>query len=335
MEALQEISFFDLLHPEDRAMVSDRYRRRMAGEVVPAAYAFRLRLAGKGDRWVEINTVVIQWQGAPASLNFLRDITARKRIEATASQIQKMEAVGALAGGIAHQFNNALSGITGHIDLLKLALPDHPTAIRYCEAMLKSARSMAGLTQQLLAYARGGKYQPRILSLADLVRDVLPIMEAADDKRIRIETALSPRTPRVHADAVQMRMVLLAVINNAAEAISKQTGRIRIETFDARIDPAAAEAFAGLPPGSYAGLSITDNGNGMAEEIRRRVFEPFFTTHFPGRGLGMAAAYGVVKNHGGYIYVDSEPGRGTTVHILLPPDSPPDATAESGRHKSA
>ena len=318
MTDLMKIPLLDLIHPEDRDMVNDRYHKRLAGKDVPQSYTFRFLAKSGKTVWVEISSVRIQWQKRPATLNFLRDITARKKVEASVSQIRKMEAVGALAGGIAHKFNNALSGITGYIDLLKFTLPDNPALTRYCEAMLESAQSMTGLTHQLLAYARGGKYQSQRLSLCGLVREVLPLMIATDKKQISIDTALSPQTPQVEADAVQMQMVLLAAINNAAEAIEKR-GRIRIETFDAHIDQTAAEAFAGLPPGNYAVLSITDDGKGMTEETRRRVFEPFFTTHFFGRGLGMAAAYGIIKNHGGYIYIDSEPDRGTVVHILLPP----------------
>ncbi|MBI5062771.1 MAG: hypothetical protein HZB87_04720 [Desulfatitalea sp.] len=177
---------------------------------------------------------------------------------------------------------------------------------------------MAGFTPQLLAYARGGKYQSQPHSLNLLIKDVLHQVMATGNKRLHIDTSLSPDTPMVEVDIVQIRMVMLAVINNAAEAIGED-GHIRIETFRAQIDEAAAEAFTGLPPGAYAGLSIMDDGKGMTEEVKEHIFEPFFTTKFLGRGMGMAAAYGIVKNHGGYIYVDSEPGHGTVVHILLPP----------------
>ncbi|MFZ1987249.1 MAG: PAS domain S-box protein [Desulfatitalea sp.] len=317
LDQLLETPFLDLLHPEDRKMVADRYRQRLAGETVPH-YAFRILTAGETYRWVELDTVVIQWHTNPATLNFLRDITDRKRVEASIGQIRKMEAIGLLAGGIAHQFNNALSGITGNIDLLKLTVPDNPHIQRYGETMLQCVQSMAGLTQQLLAYARGGKYQSQPHSLNLLVKEVLHQVASTGAKQIQIDTALSPDTPMVEVDTIQIRMVMLAVINNAAEAIEK-SGRIRIETFRARIDAAAAEAFIGLPVGEYAGLSILDDGRGMTEEVREHIFEPFFTTKFLGRGMGMAAAYGIVKNHGGYIYVDSEPDRGTVVHILLPP----------------
>ncbi len=319
IERLMGLPFLDFVYPEDRSMIADRYTRRLTGDAsLPNLYAFRILAADDEIRWVELDTVVIQWQGGPATLNFLQDITDRKRMEAAMGQIRKMEAIGILAGGIAHQFNNALAGIIGNIDLLKLSSPDNPHIKKYGDTALQCAQSIAGLTQQLLAYARGGKYQPQPHSLNTLIKEVLLQAAATGDKRIHISTALSPDMPMVEVDIVQIRMVIVAVINNAAEAIG-ENGHIRIETFRTNIDEAAAEAFTGLPPGVYAGLSIMDDGKGMPEEIKQHLFEPFFTTKFLGRGMGMAAAYGIVKNHGGYIYVDSEPGHGTVVHILLPP----------------
>jgi PAS domain S-box-containing protein len=312
-------SFLDFVHPDDRSLIGERHEHRLAGESsLPDRYAFRIRTADEVIRWVELDTVVIQWQGAPATLNFLQDITDRKRMEAAMGQIRKMEAIGTLAGGIAHQFNNALAGIIGNIDLIKLSLPNSPNVQKYGDTALQCAHSISGLTQQLLAYARGGKYQSQPHSLNLLIKEVLLQVTATGNKRIQIETALSPDMPMVEVDIVQIRMVIVAVINNAAEAIG-QDGHIRIETFRTHIDEAAAEAFTGLPPGVYAGVSIMDDGKGMPEEVKEHIFEPFFTTKFLGRGMGMAAAYGIVKNHGGYIYVDSEPGHGTVVHILLPP----------------
>jgi PAS domain S-box-containing protein len=319
IDCLMGLPFIDFVYPEDRPMIADRYTRRLAGESsLPNLYAFRILAADDAIRWVQLDTVVIQWQGAPATLNFLQDITDRKRMEDAMGQIRKMEAIGTLAGGLAHQFNNALAGIMGNIDLLKLSSPDNPHIKKYGDTALQCAQSIAGLTQQLLAYARGGKYQSQPHSLNVLVKEVLLQAAATGNKRIRISTSLSPDMPMVEVDIVQIRMVIVAVINNAAEALG-EGGHIRIETFRTRIDETAAEAFSGLPPGEYAGVSIIDDGIGMPEEVRNHIFEPFFTTKFLGRGMGMAAAYGIVKNHGGYIYVDSEPGRGTVVHILLPP----------------
>jgi PAS domain S-box-containing protein len=316
-DALLESLLFELVHPKDLELVTDRYRKRLAGEPVPRSYPFRIRTAKKTTIWVESNSVVIQWHGQPATLNFLRDITARKKIEATVGQIQKLEAVGALAGGIAHQFNNKLSAITGNVNLLRFSFPDNPQVSRYCDSMLKSAEAMTDLTQRLLAYARGGRYQAGRCTLRQLVLDAAPLINDTGDKKIVIETEFAENTPDIEGDPIQLGMVLREVIGNAAEAIEEK-GYVRIGTHRARIDDVAAGAFPGLQPGEYAGLSVADNGVGMSPEACEKVFDPFFTTKFLGRGMGMAAAYGIIKNHEGYIYVDSEEGIGTVVHIFVP-----------------
>ncbi len=318
IESLLKMSLLDFIHPEDRETVAANYHNGLSDEKSSQMIAFRIQTADEALRWVELDIVNIQWKGHHSALNFLRDITSRKRLEASIGQIRKMEAIGTLAGGIAHQFNNALAGIIGNIDLLKISLPDNPQVQKCGNTALQCAQSMSGLTQQLLAYARGGKYQSRPHSLNFLIKEVLLQLSNSANKSIHFDTALSPDTPLVEMDTIQIRMVILAVINNAAEAIA-ENGHIGIETYRARFDEIAAEAFPGLPSGEYAGLSILDDGKGMSEEVKEHIFEPFFTTKFLGRGMGMAAAYGIIKNHGGYIYVDSESGRGTVVHILLPP----------------
>ncbi len=316
-EQLLGCEFITLVHPEDADMVYHHYRRRIEGGSVPDTYAFRLVTANGSTCWVEINAVAIEWREKPATLNFLRDISSRKKIEATLGQIQKMEAIGVLAAGIAHKFNNALASIIGSIDLLKLCFPDHPEVTRYCQTMFHSVETMTGLTRQLLAYARGGKYQARRQQLSSLTMETLQMLDAPKDKNIQIETQFAPNTPDIEGDAVQLRMVLQAILSNSAEAV-QNGGRIRIHTFRCHMDAYDASAFEGLPSGEYAGLCVADNGIGMTEEISSRIFEPFFTTKFLGRGMGMAAVYGIIKNHGGYVYVDSEINHGTVVHIFLP-----------------
>ena len=325
-DELLESPLFDLVHPDDVELVSGRYRQRLAGEPAPSSYSFKIITAQGTNLWVEINSVLTQWEGQPATLNFLRDITGRKKIEAAVGQIQKMEAIGALASGIAHQFNNKLSAITGNVDLLQFCFPDNPQVSRYCGSMLKSVEFMAGLTQQLLAYARGGRYQASRNTLQKLARDAAHLIGDTGDKKIVIETKFAKESPDIEGDSVQLSMVLREVIGNAAEAI-KENGIIHIETYRACIDDTAAEVFHGLPIGEYAGLCVTDNGIGMSPDACAKIFDPFFTTKFLGRGMGMAASYGIIKNHEGYIYVDSEEGLGTTVHVFLPcapplPDTP-------------
>jgi PAS domain S-box-containing protein len=246
-----------------------------------------------------------------------REEEERRQMEARLRQAQKMEAIGTLAGGIAHQFNNALSIITGNIDLLEMDFPGDENVANYAGELKASARRMTKLTAQLLAYGRGGKYQAKTVSLNDFVRDALPLVKQSIDSDINVETDLHLDTFNVKADRVQMQMVLSAVFINASEAMEGK-GCIRVACSNEIITEQIAKDFYGFKPGTYAGVTITDNGVGMDEEAVKRVFDPFYTTKFAGRGLGMAAAYGFVKNHDGYITVDSELGKGTTVKIYLP-----------------
>jgi len=241
----------------------------------------------------------------------------KKKLETRLQQAQKMEAIATLAGGIAHEFNNTLVGITGNIDLLQMELPDSENISKYAERMKDSTHRMAHLTNQLLAYARGGKYQPKDISLSEFVEETLPLIKKTIDPSIHIEMDLPDNIFTVYADLTQMQLVVSAILNNSAEAIEGK-GRIRITTNNEEIIGEFAKTHPGLKPGPYACLTIEDSGKGMDEETRSRIFEPFFTTKFRGRGLGMAAVYGIVKNHSGWISVDSQLGKGTVVRIYLP-----------------
>ena len=232
-------------------------------------------------------------------------------------QERRMEAIANLAGGIAHQFNNALTGITGSIDLLKLNLPAHEKTEKHFGIMKDSVRKMVLLTNQLLAYAQGGRYIPTTVSLSEFVEDRIPLIKREISSAVRLETDLRRDTAHVNIDLTQMQMLLSAVILNAAEAIN-EAGCIRILTRNEKIDSDLLRDRLGLEPGPYVCLAVEDDGVGMDEETKRRLFEPFYSTKFQGRGLSMAAVYGIVKHHLGSISVDSNPGRGTVVRIYLP-----------------
>jgi two-component system cell cycle sensor histidine kinase/response regulator CckA len=254
----------------------------------------------------------------------IRDITERKKaeelrrkLESQLRQSQKMEVIATLAGGIAHQFNNALSVITVNLDFLEMDLPGDENIVKHIESMQHAAHRMTQLTGQLLAYARGGKYQAKNISVNDFVRDTLPLLQHTLKPSVYVETDLPHGVWKIRGDLIQMQMVLSAILANSSEAIEKQ-GRIRITCRNEIITEEKARGFPGLKPSAYVDLKIEDNGKGMDEETRSRVFEPFFTTKFQGRGLGMAAAYGIVKNHNGWISIESQLDRGTIVHIYLP-----------------
>jgi signal transduction histidine kinase len=246
-----------------------------------------------------------------------KTITERKNIEARLQEAQKMEAIATLAGGIAHEFNNALCVVIPNIDLLKAKLPENEEINKHTQPIDASAKRMALLTSQLLAYARGGKYKPQQISLNTFVQETLPFVKHVIKSGIIVDTDLPEEPCYVEADLTQLQMVLLAVMVNAAEAIETK-GHIQLTVRRQKVDGKLAESHPGVKPGSYVCLTIEDNGSGMSEETRMKVFEPFFTTKFQGRGLGMAAVYGIVKNHDGLVVVDSELDKGTVVHIYLP-----------------
>jgi two-component system cell cycle sensor histidine kinase/response regulator CckA len=249
----------------------------------------------------------------------IQDITRRKLAEEEKKELrtQRMESIFALAGGIAHDFNNALSGITGNIELLKMDMPDMASIDRYIDAMSNAAQRMVRLTDQLLAYARGGRYWPTNISLSTFVEETLPMIQHEIASVIGVKTNLAGDIFEVEADITQMHMVLSAVVTNAAEAIEGE-GQIIIRTSNEEIDDGVAKYHPGLKPGRYACLTVQDDGKGMDTETKHKIFEPFFTRKRKGRGLGMAAVYGIVKNHGGWISVESQLEKGTVVRIYLP-----------------
>jgi two-component system cell cycle sensor histidine kinase/response regulator CckA len=240
----------------------------------------------------------------------------RLRLESQIQEAQETAAIEKLAGGIAHQFNNALTVITGTLSLIEKDTISTETGenLRYIKS---AAERMIKLTRDLLAYANGGKYHIETMTLSDLVTDSLPLFKSILKPSIALETDLPSGLPPIQADRAQIQTALLAILANASEAI-KIHGLIRIICSIVVFTDESVKPFAGLVPSRYVSLVVKDNGKGMDTETQRRVFEPFFTNHFHGRGLGMAAVYGIVKNHGGYIFLESQVDHGTEVHVYLP-----------------
>ncbi len=241
----------------------------------------------------------------------------RRRLEVQLEQARKMEAVATLAGGIAHQFNNLLSAVSGNVELMKLDAQGRQKYGRYFTPIENAIQRMAKLTGQLLAYARGGKYRVSRMSLSDFVRETLPLVKHTLKPTIVVDLDLPEKVCEVTIDVTQMQTVLSGILSNASEAM-ESGGHVRISCREEHIPAAQSTRAPGLAPGRYVVLSVTDDGRGMDDDTRRRIFEPFFSTKFQGRGLGMASVYGIVKNHDGWIAVDSKPFEGTAVHIFLP-----------------
>ncbi len=316
-EELAREPFVRLIHPEDRGMVLEQYRRRLMGEELSAPYTFRA-LSREGEiLWVELTGVPIQWEGRPASLTFARDISEQKKLETQLIQSQKMEAVGTLAGGVAHDFNNLLTGILGFTSLILSTLPpSDPNYIRI-QSIEQLGKSGADLTKQLLGFARGGRYDIRTTDLNHLVQRTIDLF-GRTRKEVQIHPELQPDLPKIEADGSQIEQVIVNLFVNAFQAMPNG-GDLILGTRKVALSSEFCQRCR-IAPGDYVQLTVTDTGEGMDEETQRRVFEPFFTTKTMGRGtgLGLASVYGIVKNHGGMIEVTSKKDKGTTFSVYFP-----------------
>ena len=316
-DEIKTVSLKDMVIEEDRNMFLNRQQSTLAGEIFHNSYSFRI-INGEGKTiWVETNGVSIQWDNKPATLNFMRDITRQRKTEARLFQAQKMESIGTLAGGIAHDFNNLLMGIQGHASLALLRLDSSDPNYEHLKTIETLVMNGADLTKQLLGFARGGKYEVNTLDINSLIHKTSETI-GRTKKEIRIHRKLADNLWPVDADQKQLEQVLLNLFVNAWQAMPGG-GDLYLETSNFVLDESRTKPYD-IKNGQYVKISVTDTGIGMDEKTCERIFEPFFTTKGMGRGtgLGLASAYGIIKNHNGFINVYSEKGQGTTFNIYLP-----------------
>ncbi len=312
VEELTSRPFVVFLHPDDRAMVLERHLDRMEGKI-NLTFTYRFRLIRSDDRivWIETRGATSTWNGKPATINFLSDITEQMRVEEERLQTEKLSSIGILAGGIAHDFNNILTGILANISIVRPLVNDERLAGRLREAESAALRARS-LTQQLLTFSRGGSPVRKVFNPGPLIRESATF--ALRGRPGGCEVRIAPDLWLIEADEGQIGQVVNNLVLNASQAMAGG-GTVIVD--------AANQSVASVPvlpsgSGPHISITVSDRGSGIPTEHLARIFDPYFTTKQQGSGLGLAICYSIVKNHGGTITVVSEPGEGSSFTVYLP-----------------
>jgi len=312
----------NVIHPDDKEEALAAVHEHWEKKTPFYTSEHRLRTKSGEYKWVfsrgraawDENGKVIRMTGSTT------DISQRRMMETQLRQAQQMESIGRLAAGIAHDFNNLLAAILGHASFMRLHLTNSPLQSSL-DSIEKASTRASELCKQMLAYAGQGAYAVEEVDTNSLVNDTVGLVKISISKKISLTLVRSPQPVMIKVDLAQIRQVLMNLVLNAAEAIGEEAGSIVIRT--SRLRPTAADlADAILTPNSpssdYVQIEVIDSGCGMSKETQEKIFEPFFSTKFTGRGLGLSAVLGIVKAHSGFLKITSQVGQGTTFKILLP-----------------
>ncbi len=335
LEVSQDHTLQERFSPESvarlRAVLGQAMAEEMIGEAgFPLTVPLELQCAD-GSRLPTETTVSLARNDDGEALGFLgvtRDISRRladeqerRELETQMQRAQQLESIGLLAGGVAHDFNNLLSSLRSNIELVRLEVGEQGTAPERLRDMEIAAQRAADLCRQLLAYAGKGRFSPAPLDLNELVNEMANLLLVSISKKATLTRHLASDLPAVVSDATQVRQVVLNLVTNASEALGSAPGTIRLRTGMCRRDAEELRRSgvgSGVHPGRYVYLEVADTGSGMAPETRERIFEPFFSTKFAGRGLGLAAVTGILRAAGGFVEVDTAPDQGTTFRVFFP-----------------
>jgi two-component system cell cycle sensor histidine kinase/response regulator CckA len=311
-------AFLDAVHPDDRRDVQESFDRTLS-EGGPYSIEHRIVLPNGDVRIVqERGEVTLDQAGKPTrALGTVQDVTERKRMNEQLPQAQKMETVGRLAGGMAHDFNNLLTTIIGFTEFVLSGLDEGSPLREDLEQVRRAGRRASSLTSQLLAFSRRQLIKPRILDLNFVVNDMGKMLGRLIGEDIELDIATDPELGRVQADPGQIEQVIMNLTVNARDAMP-DGGKLTIRTHNVTVDVDYCAACPDGRPGQFVCLLVEDAGSSMDEDTARQILEPFFTTKDTGTGLGLAVVYGIIKQHEGWITVDSEPVRGSTFQVYLP-----------------
>ena len=330
-DAMSDLHFSDLVHPDDREWIAQNHIRRLKGEDFQSTYPFRLIDKNKKIIWVQINAVRILWEGKPAVLGCLRDISRLKELEDKLVRAEKMELIGTMAGGVAHDLNNILSGLVSYPELVLMQLPEESPLKEPISFMHDAGLRAADIVQDLLALTRRGVMARDIINLNNTVHEYF---SCAAHRRLeqnslgtRFTIDIEPDLLNICGSPSHISKIIMNLVINAAEAI-KDNGIVTIHTRNQYIDMPLS-SYDTIKEGDYVVLKVSDNGDGIDQKDLNRIFEPFYTKKQMGRsgsGLGLSVVWNCVKHHNGYIEVKSTKRRGTVFEVFFPATRKHDGT---------
>ena len=329
-QELMSLPIFELIYPEDRNAVIERYIQKIKGDTSPTRHTYRVIPKNGQVVWIEISSVQIDWEGRPATLNLITDVTKRRKVEEEKKNLEerlnraeKMEALGQLAGGVAHDLNNVLGALTGYAELLMMEIPKEQRARGYAEKILQSTEKGAAIIQDLLTLARRGVTISNVVNLNDVVSIFLktPVFEKikSHHPRVTFMAECQDNLLNIKGSVVHLEKTLMNLVSNAAESINGQ-GEVTIRTLNRYLDKTIM-GYDEVREGDYVVLEVSDSGIGISATDREKIFELFYTKKVMGRsgtGLGLSIVWGTVKDHAGYIDVYSTVGLGSTFTLYFP-----------------
>ena len=313
----------EMLLPESKRGVHQQHREQYFGQPRVRPMGIGMELSGRKrcdiEFPVEVSLSAIQTPDGVFAIAFITDISQRKLLEEQLVHAQKMEAVGRLAGGVAHDFNNMLTAISGYNQMVLDELRPGDPLRDYAEEIAKAAGRAGAITRQLLVFSRRQMLEPRIISVNAVISQIEKMLHRLLGEDIRLTLDLQEDVANIKADPNQLEQAIVNLAVNARDAMPTG-GQIFLQSANVRLDETYVQTRLGVQPGDYVIIAMTDTGHGMDAETRRRIFEPFFTTKEKGKGtgLGLSSVYGMVKQSGGDIWVYSEPGKGTTCKLYFP-----------------
>ena len=322
-DLVNKVYHLELVHPEDQNTVRDHTEARLRGEPDSIAYQFRMMRKDGQEIMVKALASVSSNHGRPAIIGTLLDISKEQALEQQLRQAQKMEAIGQLAGGVAHDFNNILTALIGYGNLLKMKMKEDDPLRLYVDQMLASSEKAASLTQNLLAFSRKQMIKLEPFEINAIIKDTRRLLKRLLTEDIELRLKLSDEDLTILTDTTQMNQILLNLATNARDAMP-QGGILTIESKAVELGKDFYFFHGKGESGKYIRISVSDCGHGMDDNTKEQIFNPFFTTKEVGKGtgLGLSIVYGIVKQHNGLIDVQSNPGKGTTFHLYFPAASP-------------